>query len=61
MFVLSRCRELGCDFCILAKLMATTSVAQSVERWSRDPELQAQFPAEGLGVVFFAAGPGWVF
>ena len=35
-------------------------VAQSVERWSRDPELRVQFPAGGLGVAFFATGPNWV-
>ena len=37
-----------------------TSVAQSVERWSRDPGSRVQFPAGGLGVAFFATGPGWV-
>ena len=42
------------------KLMATASVAQSVERWSKDPASWAQFPAGGLGVAFFATGPGWV-
>ena len=36
------------------------SVAQSVECWSRDPGSRVQFPAEGLGVVFFTTGPGWV-
>ena len=35
------------------KLTATASVAQSVNRWSRDP-------ARDLGVAFFATGPGWV-
>ena len=33
------------------QLMATASVAQSVEHWSRDPT---------LGVAFFTTGPGWV-
>ena len=42
------------------KLTATASVAQSVEHWSRDPGLRVQFPAGGLGVAFFATGPGWV-
>ena len=36
------------------------SVAQSVERWSRDPGTRVQFPAGGLGAAFFATGPGWV-
>ena len=40
------------------KLTATVSVAQSVERWSRDPGSQVQFPAGGLGVAFFATCPG---
>ena len=35
------------------KPTATASVAQSVERWPRDP-------AGDLGVAFFASGPGWV-
>ena len=39
------------------KLTATASVAQSVERWSRDPGSWARFPAGGLGVAFFATGP----
>ena len=39
------------------KLMATASVSQSVERWSRDLGSQVQFPAGGLGVAFFANGP----
>ena len=40
---------------------ATASVAQSVERWSRDPESRVQFPAGGgLGVAVFATGPSWV-
>ena len=43
------------------KFTATASVAQSVERWSRHPVSQVQFPAGGLGVAFFATGPGWVF
>ena len=42
------------------KLTATASVAQSVERWSSDPGSRVQFPAGGLGVAFFATGPGWV-
>ena len=42
------------------KLTATTSVAQSVERWSRDPRSRVRYPAGGLGVEFFATGPGWV-
>ena len=42
------------------KLTATASVAQSVERWSRDPGSWVQFPAGGLGVAFFVTGPGWV-
>ena len=42
------------------KLTATASVAQSVERWSRDPGSRVQFPTGGLGVAFFATGPGWV-
>ena len=47
--------------CLLAlKLTATASVAQSVERWFRDPESRVQFPGGGLGVAFFATGPGWV-
>ena len=37
------------------------SVAQSTQRWSRDPGSRVQFPlAGGLGVAFFATGPGWV-
>ena len=36
------------------------SVAQSVERWSRDAVSRVQFPAGSLGVAFFATGPGWV-
>ena len=43
------------------KLTATASVAQSVERWPRDPGSRVQFafkPAGGLGVAFFATG--WV-
>ena len=36
------------------------SVAQSVEHWSRDPGLRVRFPAGGLEVAFFAAGPVWV-
>ena len=42
------------------KLTATISVAQTVERWSRDPGSRVQFPAGGLGVAFFATGPGLV-
>ena len=42
------------------KLTATASVTQSVERWSRDPGSRVQFPAGGLGVAFFANGPGWI-
>ena len=42
------------------KLVAAAYVAQSVERWSRDPGSLVQFPARGLGVAFFATGPGWV-
>ena len=42
------------------KLTATASVAQSVERWSRDPVSRVQFPAGGLGVSFFVTGSGWV-
>ena len=42
------------------KLTAKGSVAQSVERWSRDPGSLVQFPAGGLGVAFFATGPDWV-
>ena len=38
------------------KLTATASVAQSVERWSRDPVLWVQFPGGGLGVAFFPVG-----
>ena len=38
--------------CVLApKLTATTSVAQSVERWSRDVGSRVRFPAKGLGPV----------
>ena len=37
----------------------TTSVTQSVERWSRDPGSRVQFLARGLGVAFFATSPGW--
>ena len=44
----------GITTCIYAelasKLTATASVAQSVERWSRDRESPVQFPAGGLGV-----------
>ena len=40
-------------------LTATDSVAHSVERWSSDAGSCVQFPAGGLGVVFFATGPGW--
>ena len=40
------------------KLTATASVAQSVERWSRDPGSRVGFPTGGL--EFFATGPGWV-
>ena len=46
--------------------MGTASVAQSVERWSKDPGVttnpgiwfgsRVQFPAGGLGVAFFATG-----
>ena len=37
----------------------TTSVAQSVERWSRDPESQVQFSVDGdLGLGW---SPRWVF
>ena len=42
------------------KLTATASVAQSVERWSRDPGSRVQFPAGGLGVACFPTGPSWV-
>ena len=46
------------------KLTATASVAQSVERWSRDPGSRVQLlnsvPHGGLGVAFLATGPGWV-
>ena len=42
------------------KLMATASVAQSVDGWSRDPGSRVQFPAGGLGVAFFVSGPGLV-
>ena len=42
------------------KYTAKASIAESVERWSRDPGSQAQFPAGDLGVAFFATGPGWV-
>ena len=42
------------------KLTPTASVAQSVERWSRDPGSRVQFIAGGLGVAFFVTGPGWV-
>ena len=42
------------------KLTSTASVAQSVERWSRDPGSRVQFPAGGLGVAFFTTGRGWV-
>ena len=42
-------------------LQTTASVAQSVERWSRDPEVAGSIPkAGGLGVAFFATGPCWV-
>ena len=34
------------------------SVAQSVERWSREPGSRVQFPAGSLGVAFLATGPG---
>ena len=40
--------------------MAKTSVAQSVQRRSRDPGSRVQFLAGGLGVAFFATGPSWV-
>ena len=43
------------------KLMATASVAQLVERWSRDPGSRVQFPAGGLGFAFFTTGPGYVY
>ena len=43
---------------ITTLLTATASVAQSVEHWSRDPGSRVQFPAGGLGVAFFATGPG---
>ena len=39
------------------KLTATVSVAQLVERWSSDSGSRVQFPARGLGVALFAAGP----
>ena len=42
------------------KLTVTASVAQSVERWSRDPGSLVQFPAGGLGVACFATCPCWV-
>ena len=38
---------------LASKLTVRASGAQSVEHWSRDP-------AGGLGVAFFATGPGWV-
>ena len=41
------------------KLTAMASVAQSAERWSRDPGLRVQFSAGGLGVALFATGPCW--
>ena len=43
-----------------AKLTAMASVAQSVERWSRDPGSWVQFPVGGLGVAIFTTGPGWI-
>ena len=43
---------------ITTLLTATASVAQSVEHWSRDPGSRVQFQAGGLGVAFFATGPG---
>ena len=39
---------------------ATASVAQSVERLSRDPGSRLRFPAAGIGVAFFTTCPGWV-
>ena len=42
------------------KLTATASVAQSVERWSRDSGSRVRFPAGGFGVAFFATGSCWV-
>ena len=35
-------------------LTEMASVAQSVERWSRDPWSRVQFPVGGLGVAFFS-------
>ena len=45
---------------LLTLLTLYKYVAQSVERWSSDPGSRIQFPAGGLGVAFFATGPGWV-
>ena len=39
-------------------MMRTGFVARSIESLSRDPVSRAQFPAGGLGVAFFATGPG---
>ena len=39
------------------------AVAQSVERWSRDPGEDRGFNSQragGLGVAFFVTGTGWV-
>ena len=52
--------SLSADTGFAPKLTKTASVAKSVERWSRDPGSRVQFPARGLGVAFFATGPGWV-
>ena len=38
----------------------TKPVAQSAERWSRDPGSWVQFPVGGFGVAFSSTGPGWV-
>ena len=45
---------------LVPKLTATASVAQLVERWSRDPGSRVKFPARGFGVAFFTTGPRWV-
>ena len=38
---------------ITTKLTATASVAQSLERWCRDPGSRVQFPAGGLSSCIF--------
>ena len=42
------------------ELTATASIAQSGERLCSDLWSRVIFAAGGLGVAFFATGPGWI-